>query len=465
MTRPLLYVQDILPQLDPDLLADVSVDTKIQAGIDRLLSMQTPSGGFGIWPGDTNPVLWGTAYVVHLMLDAKDKGFKVPQGALDRAVKWLDRNAENRSGGPKFRGTHPGYVQYVLSKAGKPHQAVVKTLLNGMKGSLDGPQREGRMLLQAALQVAGDRRYEKDLRKPDVSDVDGSRRNGWSYYSDLRRRGMTLTVFHELFGSDNDGTALADLVARKLKGQEPRSFNTQELMWGVSGLGRWVGSNQSVPAAGVKMNGDWVSQAADRKGKSGMAWHLAGASQAESIEIDLGNPPKHAVALVITTEGLPTNPVPADSGDQGMAITRVYKTADGNTVRPDDVNLGELVYVHLTLQSKRRETINHVALVDRIPAGWEIENPRLGRGSLPSWAPRDRWTLDYLDVKDDRYMAFGALDPNRRADVVYAVRATSEGQFALPGAHAEAMYDPTLWSRRADIGRAVVKGSSPVATR
>ncbi|HHO50152.1 MAG TPA: hypothetical protein ENK18_04580, partial [Deltaproteobacteria bacterium] len=197
MTRPLLYVKDILPSLDPDLLADGSVDDKVQAGIDRLMSMQTPSGGFGVWPGAHDPVLWGTAYVVHLMLDAKDAGYSVSERGLQDAIRWLDDNAESEPGGSKFRGTHPGYVQYVLSRAGRPHQASASKLLAEMDAAhpkghgLDGRDAEGRYLLQAALWRAGDRRHEPALKAVDVSRIRKDRRNGWSYYSDLRRRGMS----------------------------------------------------------------------------------------------------------------------------------------------------------------------------------------------------------------------------------------------------------------------------------
>jgi uncharacterized protein YfaS (alpha-2-macroglobulin family) len=165
VTRPLLYVQDVLPQLDPDLVAEGSIDDKIQAGIDRLLSMQTPSGGFGIWPGDRDPVLWGTAYVVHLLLDADAKGYRVPEHALKEAVDWLDHNAENPDGGPKFRGTSPGYVQYVLSRAGRPHTAIVAKMLKAEPDGT-GPDAESRMLLMAAMYAAGDRRYATILRAP-----------------------------------------------------------------------------------------------------------------------------------------------------------------------------------------------------------------------------------------------------------------------------------------------------------
>lgn len=448
MTRPLLYVSDILPQVDPDLAADGEVDKMVQAGIDRLFSMQTPSGGFGVWPGSSEPVLWGTAYVVHLMLDAQERGYDVPDAALQEAIDWLDRNAESEPGGPKFRGTHPGYVQYVLARAGKPHTAQVTQLLESDPEPKDGKGKEGRYLLMGAMQHAGDRRYEKQLKNVDTSAISDERLNGWSYYSDLRRRGMTLAVYHELFGRDPSATPLADIVADALEQQKANYFTTQELMWGVTGLGKWVGTpEKGLPEPELFFNGTKIEPSRERDGGSGQtAWQIAGASRAKGLEIKLPAGAAGKLTLVSTTEGVRPNEV-LPMGGKGLSVTRRYRTSGGGTLGPDH-ELGDLVYVELELRNTHGKAIENVALVDRIPAGWEIENPRLGRGSLPDWADANGlWVPEYMDIKDDRFMVFGKLERSASVRVVYAIRAVTAGEFTVPPVSAEAMYDPRIWAR------------------
>jgi uncharacterized protein YfaS (alpha-2-macroglobulin family) len=446
--------------LDPDLLAEGSIDDKIQAGIDRLLSMQTPSGGFGIWPGDTDPVLFGSAYVVHLLLDAKAKGYRVPEDALAEAVSWLDRNAESTEGGPKFRGTHPGYVEYVLARAGRPHTAIVKKMLTDQAAGRGGALDEGRMLLMATLQAAGDRSYEAELRAPDTTELSWRRANDWSYYSDLRRRALTLAVYHELFGTDAGGVPLAELVAAGLRRETSRGYTTQELMWGVSALGKWVGSPGKIPAAKLLFNGTPVAASRDRSKPSGeAAWQLAGGSRAQSVTVTFAAPPTVPLALIVTTEGVkPDEVVP--TGVHGLKVERQWRNGVGAPVSVGALEVGQLIYVHLTATNVSTDRIENVAIVDRIPAGWEIENPRLGRGMLPDWAtPEDDWTADYLDIKDDRYMIFGGLDAHQNADVWYAVRVVSAGRYTMPGMHAEAMYDPEIWGRMGPSEGVVISGS------
>lgn len=430
----------------------------VQAGIDRLLSMQTPSGGFGVWPGSDEPMLWGTAYVVHLMLDAKERGFVVPDAQLAEAVNWLDRNAESTDGGHKFMGTHPGYVQYVLSRAGKPHAASAAKMLADNPEPKDGEGKEGRYLLMAALQQSGDRRFEKQLKAVDTSPILDDRNNGWSYYSDLRRRGMQLAVYHELFGRDPAANPLADAVAAALEKQNAEYFTTQELMWGVTGLGKWVGTAPAgLPDPELYFNGKKIDPSRERSTKKGeVAWQLSGASRAQSLEIKLPQGAAGKLTLVSTTEGVKPD-VAVPMGGNGLRVTRRHRTADGGQYG-SAFNLGELVYVELELTNTHSREIENVALVDRIPAGWEIENPRLGRGGLPDWLSADElWEPEYMDLKDDRFMVFGKLEHGATVRVVYAVRAVTAGEFTLPPVQAEAMYDPRMWAREAG-GTVTIEG-------
>ena len=57
-TRPLLFVGNLLHNVDPTLIAGDRLEDMVMHGVDRILSMQTPSGGFAYWPGGTEPTHW-----------------------------------------------------------------------------------------------------------------------------------------------------------------------------------------------------------------------------------------------------------------------------------------------------------------------------------------------------------------------------------------------------------------------
>jgi uncharacterized repeat protein (TIGR01451 family) len=316
-------------------------------------------------------------------------------------------------------------------------------------------------MLKAALYLAGDRRYEKDLKSPDTSPIVEDRSNGWSFYSDRRARGFMLSTFFDLFGNDAAGEALAQRVAGDLGGHASSYYNTQELVWGVTGLGKWVRpivAKGAVAGGTVTADGVTIAPRPGRPQAKDRTWTIARASEYRSLTLDV---PASAAGtwLVVSSEGVrPSGEYPV--GGKGLAVSRTYRTLDGTEVdlSKGTLRLGDLLFVEVTVENTSTAWIQNVALVDRLPAGLEIENPRLGRSSMASWIdPASLWATDFMNMRDDRITAFGSLQPKTPRKLVYTVRAVTSGTFALPPVELEAMYDPALWAR-AKGGTAVVGG-------
>ena len=163
--------------------------------------------------------------------------------------------------------------------------------------------------------------------------------------------------------------------------------------------------------------------------------------------------------LVINSEGVRPGST-YKVGGNGLSVSRTYRALDGEQVDPaaGTLKLGDLVYVEVELANTSGATIQNIALVDRLPAGFEIENPRLGRSVKLDWVEdTELWLVDFQNTRDDRVEAFGALAPGATKKLVYTVRAVTSGTFTIPPVEAEAMYDPTLWAREAG-GKAVIGG-------
>jgi uncharacterized protein YfaS (alpha-2-macroglobulin family) len=116
------------------------------------------------------------------------------------------------------------------------------------------------------------------------------------------------------------------------------------------------------------------------------------------------------------------------------------------------------VFVDIEVSNVSGNDIQNIAVVDRLPAGFEIENPRLGRSTRAEWMKEDVvWATEFMNVRDDRLEAFGALPAGTGRRIFYTVRAVTSGKFTIPPVEAEAMYDPTLWARDKG-GTAVIGG-------
>jgi uncharacterized protein YfaS (alpha-2-macroglobulin family) len=452
-TRPLLYVRDLVESIDKSLVASGSVDDMVAAGIERVFSMQTPSGGFGYWPGSSSPNAWGTAYALHMLLDAKEAGHEVPEEPLADAVSWLERRVDGRSG--SVDGT-TAYQHYVLARAGKARPAEAQRLLEqldkeqGKKKRSDwrGRYLEADYLLMAAVHLGGDHRHEARLRRLDTSAVVRRRENSWSFYSELRRRTMALAVHQDLFGVTEEAEPAAQQVAERLAEQAGRYYTTQELAWGMTALGKRVQlGSQSLPEVELKAGGTVLAPSAEGK-RGDRSWTIRGATSVAKLKLDVAGTPPDGAWLVVTTAGARAKDDLPVGGD-GLKVSRTWLTAQGKPVNFAEHALGEPVYVRIDLTNTGRSRVQNVALVDRIPAGWEIENPRLGRGALPDWArSASTWSKDHMNLRDDRVEVFGTVGGSRTVSLFYIVRAVTSGTFHVPDVTAEAMYDPSTWARQ-----------------
>ncbi len=457
--RPLLFAGALIGSVDPTLLAGKKIEDLVMYGVNRVFSMQVPSGGFAFWPGDTKPFLWGTAYATHMLLDAQKQGYPVVKDRLDNALKFIEEQLTSTfeagrkpdKDGYYYSGDPEPYLQLVLALAGHGRKGRIQHLIDTLPKNPKGEDREHPYMLKAALYLAGDHRYERDLKHPDVSALSDERSNDWSLYSDRRRRGFMLSTFQDLFGDDPAGEPLAEMVAEGLRGHESGWYTTQELVWAVTGLGKRVSKRtQSFAAPVLLAEGKKIAGTQRHEGKAGdVSFALIRASEYQTLTLTVPRKDKGTLFLILGSEGVRQKPDDRVGGD-GLKIARRYLSADGTEIDlHQPLELGQLIYSEVAVTNVSRELVSNIALTDRFPAGWEIENPRLGRERAADWIDKESlWEVDYMNVRDDRIEVFGALDSGESVKLVYVLRAVTAGTFTSPSVEAEAMYDPRIWARQ-----------------
>jgi len=449
-TRPLLYMGQLLGSIDPASAKDLKIEEKFMHGVNHLLTMQTSAGGFAMWPGGQDPTLWGTAFVTYLFLQGKEAGYPIPEDSLNQAVSFMQNalnsgNQETDYHGDRMGSSEP-FMQYVLAVAGHGRKGRIKQLLEKPDSGWGEMKEENLYLLKAALYLAGDRTYTADLKKLEVT-ISDHRINNWSFWSELRTRGLQLNIVEDVYPHSAEAERLAQAVASRLRENQSGHLNTQEISWTVSGLGKRasVGASEWSPPElyldGKKMQP--LPKQQKTKGKEA-TWQIAGASGSKSLDLKVDKIEGGDLYAVVTVEGIKLG-VPYALGDHTLKVSREYRNQAGEKLNLQNLKLGEVVYVDLSLQNLGNEQIQNVVLVDRFGAGLEIENPRLSREHAMDWAS-SLWEVTYLNMRDDQIEFFGHLAPKTTVRQVYVLRAVTAGEFTTPPVKAEAMYEPRYWS-------------------
>jgi uncharacterized protein YfaS (alpha-2-macroglobulin family) len=141
---------------------------------------------------------------------------------------------------------------------------------------------------------------------------------------------------------------------------------------------------------------------------------------------------------------------------EGFAVKREY--LDPGTGRPlTRFKAGALVHVKVTVDVA--EDTTYIAVVDPLPAGLEVVNPRFAtvtakvkeeeEESDPWEDEPDTWT--YRELRDDEARAFADRLSKGEHTFEYLARATLPGEFLVLPARAEAMYKPDRNGRTAAV--------------
>ena len=145
-------------------------------------------------------------------------------------------------------------------------------------------------------------------------------------------------------------------------------------------------------------------------------------------------------------EGVPIRG-PIEEKDAGLKVRRTYLNARGERLDPQEIAQGDVVIVKLSLRTDR--SVQNVAVTDLLPAGLEIENPKLDGArtpvKLPEIDPKKglfKISPQYVSPRDDRLILFcDHHSPKKEGLYYYVCRAVTRGDFVLPPVQAEALYD------------------------
>ena len=140
--------------------------------------------------------------------------------------------------------------------------------------------------------------------------------------------------------------------------------------------------------------------------------------------------------------------------DKNIRVRRTYLDKQGNEIK-GKVKQNQLVVVRIEVVSTSVDVIENVVITDMLPAGLEIENPRLGGEQQFDWI-KNASSPEHFDFRDDRVNIFTDVRKNKTQYYYYQTRAVSEGTYKVGLISADAMYDASYHSYHG-VGSLVVE--------
>lgn len=411
----------------------------VQAAVDTLLSRQGQDGAFGLWRrGDGHASPYLQLYASDFILQAEADGLSIPAGAkrrtLDavRAFVSLDNNSslsldynfglDNDAPDYELRSAERAALASALLAR---HDRVKKSDLLYLDRRFG--ERMTSSIAQShlgfALAAIGetDRAQAAFARAASRIGDDGA-----TYYdSDVRNAAALVAL------SDTLPEAALTSAMLTLQVDQPENLNTHEKSWVLRAL------------AGRRSSGVPFSRDSD--------WIVSGSAASRTVSdqtgsLTLSNSESAPVWVQVSVTGRSSGATPARA--QSAAVAKTLFDMNGNPMRTDSVARGERLVVLIDAEARSRDSAMWV-VADLLPAGFEIETiltpDDAGDNGAFAWLG-DLSTVDMAEARDDRFIASWRTasrygDGTRR--IAYVVRAVTQGDFTLPGAHLEDMYRPS----------------------
>ncbi len=447
----------------------------IEGAIGRLAGMQKANGGFTLW-GNGPYETWLSAYVIGFLQDARQQGFGVPDTMYKQGQDWLLTQLQTApnlfptlpatakpASAPDsslvrydsrdytlLRDSHQrfaemAHVGYILARDQKAPLSLLRLLHDKYRDRARSPL--PLVHLSIALKLMGDEARAKvalndAMQRPYGITTHGHGGYEWlgDYGSSPRDLAMSYALLaRHTIAHPRRENLLFDLANRVGSRQY---YSTQERL-SLFLAARAAGGDASQAWTALVKTGP-TTQALESKTTAQQGFTATALAQGASI-VNTGSA---ALFAEVEVAGYPTK-APAPRADV-IALKRDWFQLDGSPWRGGPLSVGDMLIVRLRATS--RQAIEDALIVDRIPAGFEVENLNLSDGPDAGQFSVDGVNvaqamadsrIKHREYRDDRYVAAARLDGGELR-VFYLVRVVSPGRFVVPPAFAEDMYRPEL---------------------
>jgi len=454
---PQIYFSELVKNMKYSFVADLNPATNVQAAINKVQAMQQYDGGMSYWPGGNEESWWGTNYATHFLIESKKAGYEVNEAVIDKAMNYLAQQVKVHSTEHYYFFPDENFSSWktkLIYKKENFYSLYILALyakadlssMNYFKSNLDQIALDSRYMLACSYLAVGDRKSYDELLPKSFAGEHSRNSFGGSFYSYLRDMAISLNALLE---TDPENVQVPEMV-RHLSIQLNRKeyINTQEAAFSFLALGKYMKrlSNDTKSTATISAGGKTIAT------YSGKDLTITKGIAGKTLGITVSGNAK--LFYFYEVEGISAKGDYSEE-DNYLQVRKSFSDRFGRSVDLKKIKQGDLLVVKITLLNLEKSKVDNVVVTDMLPAGFEIENPRISEQQNMDWI-KDQTTPEYFDVRDDRINFFTDIDA-RPQHFYYIVRAVSLGNYRMGPVGADAMYNGEYHSYHGAAGVRVIE--------
>ncbi len=443
---------------------------QVGVGVQMLTNRQNADGGWGYWPNEASSSFI-SSYVLWGLWTVQEMGYTVPEGTLERAVDYLERQYQAPDDiSESWQLNELAFMHFVLAEMGEGDPGRAATLYD-VRERLG---HYGQAYLAMALADMNDGAEPDPRVETLLDDLFGAAQisaSGASWHeeevdfqtlnTDLRSTAIILETFIRL---DPEQPLLGNVVRWLMSARESgRWSTTQETAWSIIALTDWLAATDELQADyawTVDLNN--AEMGSGQVAPENIAEPSTLVSAVEDLLRDEINTLRfersnasgqmyYTTDLRYTLDALAVGP-----RDRGIAVERRFATQEGERITGAAV--GDVISVTTTIVAP--QDLYHLLVEVPFPAGTEPIDTSLATESAlmsgPDFetvddpvSPWQAWVPTATDLRDDKLALFATYLPAGTYQYTFQLRAGLPGEYRVLPVHAEQMYFPEVWGRGA----------------
>lgn len=451
------------------------IEQSVVNTMNRLRELQNNNGGFSYWwqGGGDNEFI--SVYALHYMTIAKEKHLPVPDETLRKTQQYI-KELVNRSPYSLQTARVQAYGVYLLTRNGEVTANYLPNLLRYLETNHKDTWKHDLVAVYIAASyklmqlvpeanklmeefALGDPAYwNKNPRFLEGEDA---------FYNSLNRYAQYLTIVSEHF-PDRLVKLDRNILFRIANFIGEGSYNTLSSSYAIMAFSSYGKASTEQAQAGLSISQLDGAGAMNTLPLTGEQIKHATIGVTKS-DVKFAGGGKYGLFYQISTDGydriMPANPI-----QDGLEISRTYVGKGKKAI--NEVHIGETIDVVIKMRAHDNKTLSNMALVDLLPAGFEVVPESVARQASTNTSSRNNnfeedeevtnvvtaersWVPEIIDAREDRVIAFGTVTPEL-ITWHYKIKAVNAGKFITPPAYIESMYERTVKARGV-VGTITVK--------
>lgn len=450
--------------------------------LQKLQSRQNSEGAIGLWYATYNVDPYITLYTVNFLLEAKEAGLVLPKDLLTKANEYTKRVAEGSLTG-RYNLRLRAYAIYLLTRQNIITTNYIASIMEDLKNNKNQwweTDITALYLASSYKMLKMDKQADKIL-SPVWKQLDKAYNKAWwtnNFYDPLVMDTGKIYLIAKHFNEkvkDIPAQALENIAL--MLNQE--RYTTHSAAMTMLALDSYISSIKELDLKEDDLTITSTIQSNENERKNVTIAKLKkllakSKFSDESSAISFHNMQNLPAWYLLSQKGYDRT-VQQEPITKGLEVYREYTDKDGKEI--STVKLGDIINVTVRIRSLSKEGQTNIAIVDLLPAGFEVvQQNALNRSPNNSENDEDSeeeyddydgeqwispiatgnytWYPDYTDVREDRVIIYGSTASDNLQTFKYQIKATNIGEYAIPPAYGEAMYDRDI--------QAVSKGGSKI---